>query len=179
MEAAAAVRDAAEESAATGQLEPFQRAVQQGVSANLCDALSGLHQAGGGDRLDLGISWASARRTEDSVPAVIHFTRDVAQVLREASRIFKETGTEKDFELLGYVIGLKREEGAETGTITVSGLVEGSLRKVRMELTGAAYERAIEAHKIQQLVRCEGELVREGRAFVLRGPHRFTTAVEE
>lgn len=178
-EAATAARDAAEESAATGQLEPFQRAVQRGVSANLCDALSGLHQAGGGDRLDLGVSWASARRADVSVPAVIHFTRDAANVLREASRIFKETGAETDFELLGYVIGLKREEGAETGTVTVSGLVDGSLRKVRMELSGAAYERAIEAHKCQQLVRCEGELARESRVFILREPYSFTIAVEE
>ncbi len=178
LDAATAARAAAEESAATGKLQPFHRAVQRGVSANLCDALAGLHRASGGDRLELGISWASARRPQVSVPTKLHFTRDSAQVLREASRIFKETGVEEAFELLGYVIALKREEGSETGTGTVSGLVDGSLRKVRIELAGAAYERAIEAHKTQHPVRCEGELTREGRSFVLREPHGFTIAPE-
>lgn len=176
IEAARAARDAAEESVTTGEMEPFQRAVARGISANFCDALSGLHHASGGERLELTVSWATARRPK-SAPAAVSIARDTAQVLREASRIFKETQPEEAFELEGYVIALKRDEGREVGTVTVSGLVDGVLRKVRIELGEIAYQYAIDAHRDECTVRCEGRLVREGRSFALEKPHGFEIAL--
>ncbi|MCP4657691.1 MAG: hypothetical protein GY856_19975 [bacterium] len=173
-QAAAAARAAAEESVTSGEMAPFERAVEHGVSANLCDALAGLHAAGHGERLELGISWARARHVPRDVPSVVRLTRDATQVFKEASRIFRKTAPEESFELSGYVIGLKRDEGRETGTVTVSALVEKSVRKVRLELVGVAYERAIEAHRTERRVRCEGELVRSGQGFALRDPRGFT-----
>jgi hypothetical protein len=173
-EAAFAAREAVEQSVATGKLEPFERAVQRGVSANLCDALAGLHSASHGERLELGIAWAPARRPPSTTRSVIHITRDAAQVLKEASRIFRRTEPENSFELSGYVIALKRDEGQEAGAVTLSALVEQNVRKVRLVLDAVAYEQAIEAHQAEQLVRCEGSLVRSGGGFVLRDPRGFT-----
>jgi len=175
---AIAAREAAEEAVTTGSLEPFRRAVVHGVSANLCDALAGIQEAGGGDRFELGVAWATARRPPTDLPSSTQITRDAAEVLREASRLFKEAEAPEELEIEGYVIALKRDEGSETGTITVSGLVDGALREVKIELAGTAYQRAIEAHGEERPVRCEGRLVREGRVFALHDTHGFRIAPE-
>ncbi|NJL28864.1 MAG: hypothetical protein HC897_13715 [Thermoanaerobaculia bacterium] len=174
-----AARLAAEESVTTGELEPFRRAVVHGVSANFCDSLTGLLDASGGEQMELSIGWASSRGPVDGLGSAAVLTRDLAQVLREASRLFKETEPEPSFELRGYVIALRRDEGRGAGEVIVSGLLEGSIRKIKIVLDSTAYARAIEAHRSERPVACEGTLVRTGRSFELVEPRRFEVAAGE
>ena len=107
------------------------------------------------------------------MPDRITFARDAIQVVEEASRIFRETTPRDDVELQGMVVALKREEGSPAGTVTIAALVDGALRKVRVELGGDAYTAAIRAHQEERRVRCAGRLLREGRSLTLRDAHGF------
>ena len=52
------------------------------------------------------------------------------------------------------------------------------MRPVRVDLSADDYRVAALAHTERARLRCEGELVRDGRAWVLRTP-RFLAMVEE
>ena len=62
--------------------------------------------------------------------------------------------------------------------MTVEAVLDARLRKVQMELQPVEYDVAIQAHRLYQPVCCEGELVREGRNYVLRNSRGFRMEAE-
>lgn len=172
--ALAATRDAAQEAAATGEFAAFQSAVASGVSANLCEALAGM--AGGNtEARELGVSlaWSPLRPLEAPEPSRMVLTADAIPIIREAGRLFREAAPREEFELRGVVIGLRRDEGTPLGRVTITAVVDDTLRKVQLDLADPDYTQAVEAHKREQIVLCEGELAREGRSYSLRQPRNF------
>jgi hypothetical protein len=170
----AAIRDAAPEALASGEFAAFERAVSQGVSANLCDAVAAMVGGGGDGRdLEVTITWSRLRPVEDEIPRRIQLSADAIPIIGEAGRIFRETSPRETFELVGVVVGLRRDEGASIGKVTVAGVIDGALRKIQLEMGEPDYSQAVEAHKQQSVVSCEGELVRDGRSFSLRNPRSF------
>lgn len=168
----AAAKLAAERAVATGNVEPFRASVDQGVSANLCDALVGLNAAIG-TGVDIDVTWSPTRPARPEVPPHIDLAPDVMPILAEAARLFRETAPREEFELRGVVVRLDRPEGAPTGTATILGFVEDQPRKVRVVLGQPEYTEACRAHEQERLVGCYGDLVKEGRSYVLRNPRRF------
>jgi hypothetical protein len=171
------VRQAAEDAAASGSVESFVHAVPSGVSANLCDALAGMGSSTqAGRAFDIQFSWSRNRplSPEVVVPSRIFFNTDVFPVLRQAAVYLKESSHREEFEVRGSVVKLVREEGADTGKVTIHGLIDDQPRKVVVELRDADYHEAVTAHDQARFVRCSGVLVREGRGFRLHEPFDFT-----
>jgi hypothetical protein len=177
--ATSAALHAAEVAGSTGELQPFLDATRLGVSANLCDALAGLVLETGAESLAVRLRWSPSRPPPAEVPSRVLFARDTAGVVREASRIFRETTPREEFELHGMVVALQRDEGAGSGTVTIAALVDGALRKVRVALGPEAYGAAIRAHQEEQRVRCLGRLIKEGRSLVLVDAHALEVAAGE
>ncbi|MCW3097840.1 MAG: hypothetical protein JWL77_3458 [Chthonomonadaceae bacterium] len=176
--ALSAARDAVTQAGATGDLSPFVEAVDSGVSANLCAALAGLGMDTPTQDVTLGINWSPTRAVPEKTPSRFLFTADAFPILREAARLLREDIPQEDFELYGVVLAVRREEGAPTGRVTIRGYVDGSLRQVRVDMNEENYEAAIEAHRKGLPVQCEGELIREGRTFLLRNARNFTAEEE-
>ena len=173
-----AARNAAQHAGATGDWRHFTDAVPAGVSANLCDAIAGLAEDGGADSVTMSFSWAPGRALLRPAPERVLVAPDMIPVLRESARMFRGTAPLEDFELKGVVVKLERPEGSPSGRVTVAAVVDENLRKVQIELPSAEYDLAIEAHRLEQPVYCEGELVREGRSYVLRNPRGFRIEAE-
>jgi hypothetical protein len=172
--ALSAVRDAAQEAVITGNFEPFQDAVARGVNANLCEAVAAM--AGDGAEvadLEVSLTWSRVRPVEITEPRRIVLPADAIPAIEEAGRIFRASSPREEFELVGAVIGLRRDEGSDVGIVTVAARVDDNLRKVQVELAGSHYSQAIRAHKEEKLISCIGELVRDGRAHTLRNPRDF------
>jgi hypothetical protein len=163
--------------ASSATIAPFHEEVGAGVSANLCEALSGLVARSGARAFEVTVSAAPSRPGFEE--RQVSFSADTASVLREAARVFRASAPREEFELEGLVIRLERDEGAATGTVTIAGVVDAHLRKVRLELEARDYPTAIEAHLKGRPVRCEGELVREGRTYILHHPRQFALKPEE
>ena len=176
--ALAAARDAVTQAGATGDLSPFIDAVDSGVSANLCAALAGLGMDTPTQDVTLDINWSPTRAVPEKTLSRFLFASDAFPILREAARLLREDIPQEDFELYGVVLAVRREDGAPTGRVTIRGYVEGSLRQVRVDMNEADYETAIEAHRKGLPVQCEGELLREGRTYLLRNPRNFTAEEE-
>lgn len=176
--AAEETRRAVASTLASGDIQPFFDAVPRGVHANLCEALAGLLSGTEVQSLSLQFSWSPGRAVPAPVPRRVEFTADAIPVLQEASRIFRERAPRPDFELVGILSELASEAPQQGGTASIKGLVDGALRKVRVELGGADYTVAIRAHEQRAIVACEGELTREGRTFVLRNVRQFLVREE-
>lgn len=178
--ALAAIRDAVQDSVVTGQFEAFQRAVQRGVSANLCDAVAALAGGSANARdIEVDLTWSSLRPQGPQTPRRISLPADAIPTIEEAGRIFRETSPRDDFELLGLVIGLYRPDPAQSGRVTIWGPVEGTPRRVSLILTGTEYDLAWKAHGDRRLVRCSGQLVKSGTQYELLQPRCLELAEDE
>ena len=161
---------AAEQAALTQEMASFDRAIPQGVNANLCDAVVGLW---GGDEvqrnLEFSFSWSPARPVAADVVRRVAFSSDRIPMIREAGRQMREREPILDFDLRGPVVKLERQEGAATGKVTVVGIVDDRQVRVTVELQDEGYHQALQAHDLGKTLRVSGTLIKEGRGFLLRG----------
>jgi hypothetical protein len=172
-----ALDDAARDAAVRGNMTAFQSAVSQGVSANLCDAVVGLSAASPDEGLDIQVSWSRTRPIDDNTPARVVLDSDRIPLIEEAARQFRETASTEDFEVEGIVTRLDRGAAAQEGEVTITGNVDGQIRRVTLRLGVQTYSQAVQAHEDRRTVRCTGELVREGRGYRLQNPRHFEVIV--
>jgi hypothetical protein len=74
--------------------------------------------------------------------------------------------------LQGIVINL--QEGATAGKVTLMGVILDKLRRIQLELAEPVYELAVKAYQARIPIVCQGDLLKQGRSFVLQNPHHFT-----
>ena len=162
---------AATDAAQGSSVSSFESEVRRGVSANLCAAVAGLWDDWGRDRqVEFGFRWSAVRAVSRPVPEKVLIGADRIPFVREAGRILRERAPIPEFALAGSVLKLERQNTDRTGQVTLYGLVEGGSAKVRVELSQADYELAIEAHKTGQVLCATGTLIKEGRSWVLQDP---------
>ena len=89
-DALAATHKAINAAAASGAFEPFDAAIQSGVSANLCGALAMLGMDDTAEAIGIAINWSSSRPAAAEIPAQFRFGRDAFPLLREAARLLRE-----------------------------------------------------------------------------------------
>jgi hypothetical protein len=116
-------------------------------------------------------SWLAFRPAP--LPRRVRVLADALPVIREAGRILQETSPQEKFVLSGMVVRLERPEGAAVGAVGIVAYIDGRPRPVNVELRGPEDDLAIRAHQERLPVVYTGELVREGRALMLRNPRDF------
>lgn len=170
---------ACSEALLSSNIQPFEKAVSQGVSANLCEALAGLDESCGGDGLEVSVSWSLGRLPPVLIPSHIRFNNDAIPLIKEAARVFKENAPREDFELEGLVIRLSREEDANSlGSATVLGIVDERQAKIIVKLGQDDHQKAITAYKDRIPIHCVGELSRRGNVYCLENPRKFSLQEE-
>ena len=175
IESLGAARDAAVAAHATGDYTGFVETVQIGVSANLCDAVAGLTEAGhGAQGVEIAVTWSPLRPTGEGAVSRVQVTPDLAPIFREAARTLKEQTPPADVVLVGPVVKLARAEGHPNGTIWLVGLVGQSLKTVAVTLGPAEYELAAEANLNEVHIQVRGTMVRTGRSYELQNPQDMT-----
>ncbi len=152
-------------------MQPFVDAVDDGVSANLCDAIVGLVSTSPDHEIDIGISWSKARPQPEQ--RTVRIGADDAALIAEAAKHFRETAILEDFELHGFVTNLERGPLVTEGDIKVSEVVGGKVRKISIRLDSRDYAAAAAAHVAIRPIKCIGELVKHGRGLRLESPRQF------
>ncbi len=160
-----------------GSTTDFDAVVREGVSANLCAAIADMDAAPAGtEGVEVALSWARTRPVAAGLPRRVLISSGAMPVIREAARVFRETTPVEEFELTGTVIRLDRPDTAREGTVTILGFVEGSPRRVTLQLEPAEYAVAIRAHEERLPVQCAGVLRRTATSFRLEGVRGFDVA---
>ena len=167
MSSVAAVRDASQQAAFTGNFAAFHEAIGLGVSANLCAAILKLGWVTSESGLEISMAWSKTRKIPANVPTLVKIEPDAFPIIEEAARIFRETEPQDDFHLVGFIEQLHRPEAARTGRAVITGLVDEQVRKVTVELPEPQYSVAVDAHDKRRTISCSGELVKEGRSYTL------------
>ena len=167
-----ALEQASREVAVTGDIEPMKAAVAQGVSANLCEAIIGLHEGSGGKGVEFNFSWAPLRGVPPGVVSAVSITPDSIPIIGETARIFRETETIESSEVLGIVNKLQHQ-GGDHGKVTIAGSADGVARTITLELAGPDHSLAVRSYDERIPISCVGELAREGRSWVLKNPRKI------
>ena len=156
-----------------GDADAFSQAVDEGASANLCEALVRLIEPF--PALDVTLTWARTHPV-NTAREVVRFAKGDAPILREAARLFRDRGPRPDVRFVGFVHRLKRDEREVDGTITLRAYIDEQILSVVAVLSQSDYERAIQAHKEKALVVAEGDLERFGQRWHLQNP-RITAVI--
>jgi hypothetical protein len=143
-------------------VEPFLRRADEGVSANLCDALADL----GRDDTPFEVRFAWAQRLPARVgTGRFRFDRQVIRVIRYAGEAMRNSLPDGPIELTGMVTRLSRA-GTELATAVINAVVRSRYgeaeQKVTVRLLPGPHETAIEAYRTRQFLHVVGE-ARQGR----------------
>ena len=159
-----AVRSAVDRVSAAGSSAHLLASVNEGVTANLCDALLGLLFATGSQNaIDLNFRWASSRAVPEATPRAVSFDENAATFLDSFSQRLKDQALEKGVVLSGYVEARRSADPNKGGDITLRVVTPSKLhdRMMHIELPSSPYRDATEAHTKRQLFECEGDVFRD------------------
>lgn len=159
-----ASRNATELAASGEGVNAFEKAIEAGVSANLCEAVASLIEQSRG--LDISLTWARTRPTPEAHHRIAFSTND-AEILKEAARTFRARHPQPDVSLFGTVHKLKRDHDEVEGLVTLKAIVDDKLQSVRAVLDQANYSVAVQAHDKKTPVIVKGDLERVGQRWQL------------
>jgi hypothetical protein len=153
----------------------FLRRTGEGVSANVCEALTKLGRDG--VPYDVRFGWAQQLSTTVGSSS-FRFTTGRIEVLKTAAEQLKIAVPDGQITVEGVVSRLRRDPGEGGGQATVRGPIETvygtSERAVRVLLPADLYGRAVDAHGRRDQVRITGTAFR-GR---VEGVQRFEVIEE-
>ena len=164
IEALGAARSATESTIA-GDRGAFAKAVDMGVSANLCEALDRMISPF--RTLDVSVTWSRTRPMESAWQSV-GFAKADAAILREAARSFRDREPQPDRILSGPIHRLRRDEWESDGVVTMRALVDGQWKSVKVYARRTDYDRLTEAHRQKSEVAMRGDLEQYGQRLSLR-----------
>lgn len=164
-------------SAQTPNFEPFQAAVSEGVSANLCEAIARLFKFNP-EAILLTTSWAVNRPPPAITPDKTIINKDVVPAIEQAASIFRARDTLESYVIKGFVVKLERD-APNDGRATVYAPVEEVMRRVVVSLLDADYYRALDAHGRYIPIRVVGDVVKKGRTYQLHAPVQFDLSTDD
>ncbi len=169
-DALAATKQAANRALADNTFDPFDAAVTRGVSANLCDAIARLAETGRG--IDIALTWARTRPAGRPRQQFV-FSREVAEVLQEAARIFRQSEPVTDTRITGFVIALDRPPEQFDGNATLRVLIDDKPRRVRVRFEQSTYQQVIRAFREKFALSLLGDLFPSGQRLEIRNPREL------
>lgn len=153
-------------------LAPFLESIAQGVSANLCEALSNIGEGTEGSIVDTQITWARNR----SIPELVtkaRFTGGDFSYLRSAATYLKEQTWDDNLVISGPVTRIESEKVLMGGEVFVYASVGDSPRRVKVTLNKDQYKLANEAHLAGHNIEIGGILQKSGRYLTIDNPTSF------
>ena len=165
-----ATKEAAAASSASGKLDPFEAAIESGVSANLCEAIARLVERG--DGVEISVGWSQVRPAPEAF-AVYRFDRDNARILSEVATKFREREPQPDITIEGFVVALHRQPHEFDGRAKIRGFVEGRGLSLWTNFILSDYQKVVEAHDKKMRIRLDGEIVKRGQFFTLENPRNL------
>jgi hypothetical protein len=161
--------------AVSNAISAFERTIEAGVSADLCQSLAKLADNDVGT--EISVSWSPAKPLTE--PVRLDLTRQDAAVLQEVARAFARDEPEPDACVEGIITQIAEDPKTFDGAATVEALVEGRLRRVHI-VRFADNERdlLIDAFRQRKRIQVEGELTLEGNRLKLDNPRRLVVLEE-
>jgi hypothetical protein len=165
-------REAALEAAQTNDFRPFYEILKEGATVNLYSALVEAQEIVPGEPLEISCSWAPIRPLIGHVSASsVRFEPEIVQLLKAAVEILKPRIPREGERVFGYVELLQQEaQEVLIGDLAIKTVMNRREMKVHLSLQRPDYDQAIVAFREKRPIEITGDLVKEGRYWVLRNP---------
>jgi hypothetical protein len=157
-------------------LEPFERAVPFGVSANLCDSVAEL--AKNGEGIEIGLFWADVRPSAAPNP-VFQFSENSAEILTEVARVFRQREPALNESVIGNVVRLDREPEEFDGRATILYVRDKHPIRLQVQFEQPSYNDVIQAFQQREPISVDGDIYRIGNTYELRNPRNLSLVIEE
>lgn len=151
----------------------FEKAVAEGVSANLCDALIGLSGSSKSRSFEVSIKLAGAETNEQSIITHHSFKPNQLPAIENAAEYYKGNYVIKNYTAFGLVTKMKHIQGEDFGEITISSKVIDSQKSVTIQLALDCYWTAVHAHESASYITCSGNLIVTPKTATLAEPSGF------
>ncbi len=163
-----------------GNLGQILEGIEQGVSANFCDALQAMKPSGDQSRLEISISWARSRGpVPASVPQAVSFPQESFLFIAEAGRQLRFRAFARAEEYRGRLLAtefVQRPFNPDpVGRIVIAAEVAGQPGKIKVDLEAADFRRACDALPDRKQVAVTGIIRNEvkAREYELAEPRDF------
>jgi hypothetical protein len=160
-----AAKTAAHRDPAALTVDALDEDVDEGLSANLCQALSKLSggETNAGESLSIRVRWSLAEPTDDPSTEVTVDRQELHRLV-EVAEILRGIEPQPDATITGPVTQLKRDQGESEGRISLAAEIDGKVRTVHIAVSIEDYEKAAKAHLADKEVEAIGTLERAGRS---------------
>ena len=152
-------------------LDPFERIVEHGVSANLCDSVAALAKKGHG--IEIGLTWAEVRPSNVS-DSKFQFSDKSADVLTEAAKSFRRNEPSFDERIMAQVVQLDRGPDEFDGRAVILSMRDERLVRIRVDFEQSVYDRVIQAFQEQRTIALDGDVHPVGSTYELRNPRNLS-----
>ena len=155
-----------------GKFTSFDNAVQEGVSANLCDAVVGLVQLseGFGDGLSVNVRWAPTRPRNGNQLVSIPFSAHDAAIIREAGDRLRARASYTDEHVIADVARLEREPEEFDGHAQLLAEIDDQSRRLSVTFEPTDFNAVLAAFRERRRIELDGDLHPAGRGYELRNP---------
>jgi len=153
--------------------DAFDDEIEDGLSANLCEALTDLATKDDAGELDaqvtVGVRWALFHPS-DEPRTMLEMTTPELKTMSDIATRLRNIGPIPDQRLSGHVRELNREPGERDGTVRVSADIEGRLAVVKLSLAAPDYDIALRAHGENREIEFTGTLEKAGKIWEILAP---------
>ena len=147
----------------------------EGVTVNLCEAVSELSRVGN-DYTDIEFEciWAKKYPVNPDIPDKITLSANQIKFMAESAKMYRENNPVQNYEARGYVYLLDREKKEPEGSIGLIVRIQGKEHRLRVILSNdgenSDYSKAVQAHADGKVLKCIGDLKKEGKSYKLLNP---------
>lgn len=152
----------------------FSELVQEGISANLCEAALELTESSSFSDVEIDVSWSKILPTQILGKAVIQ--KNDSRYLAEAAGHLRSFEDLVFTEIEGYVTDLRKEylTSLGRGIVLITARMNGVYRKVLVELSEQEHSEAIHAYENNQKVTISGKLRKKSKHWRLEDIGKFS-----
>ena len=164
----------------------ISRTVENGMSVNLCEALTELGMVSNGtySSLDIDFKWASQYPVSAGTPTAVAISSPQMRCYAEDVKYLKSIAPRLNEEYSGYVSKLEHPKGGSEGIATIDTTIDKkrSLLKITLSALGSDapyFTKAVKAHESLCMLKCVGDLHKDGRQYTLKNPHDVEILADE
>lgn len=152
-------------------VDAYDEDIEEGLSANLCDALTQLagHASKLDARIELNVRWSLAAPSDEPETSV-EIGRGELEQLPNLADSLRSILPLEDRLVTGYVKQLQRPPGEPDGAIQMIVDLDGKAATVRVLLEAKDYHEALRAHDDNLELEVRGTLEKAGRIWELAAP---------
>ena len=132
--------------------------VGEGVSYELCQALSKVVSVGSVDALDVTFNWSQVAAPPPGSSSHVEFNHAAIDIVNRVSEHLKARLYAREHVVYGIVTNLSREPDDETGRVGVKTVIHRRARTVWIDLNDTSYHDAVRCHDAGIPVRVRGVL---------------------